>query len=400
MRKILILFLALLMCLPLVACGKESKPEEIVMFPSAGRSIAAGAGAVFTSSDDKIATVDDSGLVIAIAPGKATVTVKEKSKTTTYPVTVLDPSIYISLYDISKITLKNEDILQKVQDTMDALLLENATWLVSNDVAVQGDRMTISYTAAVDGQTVAQLGSSDEVFRLGYGNYVQGFEGALFGKKKGDFLRLELTMPTDYTSYPSLAGKPVTFDVTVKKVEKPTFPAFDNDFVQKHTKYQNINEFDSEEYKNAKATLAIAAMVEKSTLLTDPPKALYNHYFNQYVKRLETVLYYEYGQRVSGLSAILKLLEMSEEELRNSATDEMAASVMQDCVFHSFVYQNKLTLTEEDFAKGTAVYISENNYENLDDLLATSGLSLADIREVVLIDFLALKASDMITVIK
>ena len=398
MKRIVCFFLILFICLPFAACKEEKQPDTLVMFPSAGRSISAQAGAVFTCSDENIATVDDSGLVIAKAPGNATVTVKEGDKTTVYPIEVLDPAKYISLYDVTKITLKNEDILQKVKDVMDALLLENATWLEVSDPAYTGDKMTISYTGSVNGTAVAGFSATNEKFILGSGDYVPGFENALIGRKKGDNLCLELTIPNDYASDPSLAGKPVVFDVSVNKVEQPQHPAFDNEFVQKHTKYDNINDFDKQEYINAKATLAIAAMVEKSTLISDAPQALYDYYFDQYVKRLETVLYYEYQKPVSGLSEILKLLNLTEQELRDSAQSQLAASVMQDCVFHAFMYQQNLTLSEEEFAKGTALYVSENGYTNLDDLLATSGLSLADIREVVLIDFLALKAADMVQI--
>ena len=91
-------------------------------------------------------------------------------------------------------------------------------------------------------------------------------------------------------------------------------------------------------------------------------------------------------------------MDLTEKELRDSAYSQLAASVMQDCVFHTFMYQNKLTLSQEDFAKGTAQYVAENGYESLDDLLATSGLTLADIREVVLIDYLALRAAEMVKV--
>ena len=399
MKRALILFLILCFCLPFSACSSV-KEETIVLFPSAGRSLPGDAGAVFTSSDESVVSVDDSGLAIALAPGKASVTVKNKKSQRVYHFIVEDPAKYISLYDCSKITLQNEDVLQKVQEVIDSLLLENATWTASGKNAEKGDRLTIDYTATVDKTAVSALSSSGEVFILGSGNFVQGFENALVGSKKGDNIRLDLTLPADYADIPALAGKPVTFDVLIKKVEHPNYPEFDNEFVKEHTKYDNINDFDKQEYINAKASLAIAAMVEKSTLKNDPPEELYDHYFDQYVKRLETVLYYEYQKQVSGLPEILKLLNLTEQQLRDSAQSQLAASVMQDCVFHAFMYQNNLTLSEEEFAKGTALYVSENGYESLEDMLATSGLSLADIREVVLIDFIALKAADMVSVKK
>jgi hypothetical protein len=139
-------------------------------------------------------------------------------------------------------------------------------------------------------------------------------------------------------------------------------------------------------------------MVEKSEILIDPPKALYDHYFDQYILRLQTILYYEYEKDVNGLEEILDLLDMSEKELRASAEENLATSVVQDCVFHAFAYQNGFLLSDDEFAKGTAVYVSENNYESLEQLLSESGLRLADIREVVMLDYLGEKIGELITV--
>ncbi len=398
MKKTIVFLLALFLLIPCIIGCQKNMTTDLVIFPYASRSITAKAGATFTSSDESIVTVDDSGLVLALAPGNATITVKDGNGKATYQVTVLDPAEYLNLYDCSSIVLKHSDIMDKLDKKKKDLLLLYATWNETENSAQTDDRVTIDYEGKVDGKSFSGSSATNYQMILGSGEFIDGFEEGLIGKKKGNEIILDLVFPDDYSE--ELAGKPVTFTVTVKKVETPTLHAFDNEFVQNYAGYENTNEFDRQEYTNIKATLAIAEMVEKSELLKDLPEALYDHYFDQYILRLQTILYYEYGTTVNSLKEVLDLLDMTEKELRNSAQSQLTGSVTQDCVFHAFAYQNKLLMSEEEFAKGTAVYITENGYKDLDDLLTSSGLALSDIREVVLIDYLGLKIADMVKVEK
>ena len=97
---------------------------------------------------------------------------------------------------------------------------------------------------------------------------------------------------------------------------------------------------------------------------------------------------------------ILEVLDISAKELRDSAEGQLAASVLQDCVFHGFAYKNGFVMSDEEFAEGTAGYIADNGYNDLDDLLSTSGLSLADVRELVNMDYLSNRLADMVTIKK
>ena len=122
MKKLVILFCLFALLLPFAACGKEEGPKEIVLFPYAGRSIEAKAGTTFTVADTAIATVDDSGLLVARKPGSTELTVQSGKKTTVYPVTVLDPAAYIDLYDYSQIQIQNSDILKQMEESKRKLL--------------------------------------------------------------------------------------------------------------------------------------------------------------------------------------------------------------------------------------------------------------------------------------
>ena len=290
MKRIVALITLLVLLVPFaVSCGNNA-PKQIVLFPYEARSIDAAEGATFTSSDESVVKVDDSGLAVGMKPGDATITVTEGKKQRVHPVTVLDPAKYISLFDCRNITLKNSEILEKVEQVKKNLLQENATWIAVKDAAQNEDRVTMNYVGKIDGKAFEGGTANGALLILGSDSYIDGFEEGLVGMTTGKEIILNLTFPKDYSS-PELAGKPATFHVTLTKIERPEYPEFDNEFVSTHTAYQTVNEFDREEYKNAKITLAIAEMVEKSDILIDPPKALYDHYFDQYILRLQTILY-------------------------------------------------------------------------------------------------------------
>ena len=66
---------------------------------------------------------------------------------------------------------------------------------------------------------------------LGSGRLIPGFEAQLEGVKVGDTKTLNVTFPKDYGEK-SLAGKPATFDITVKEVKVPGEAKLDDDFAK------------------------------------------------------------------------------------------------------------------------------------------------------------------------
>ena len=66
---------------------------------------------------------------------------------------------------------------------------------------------------------------------LGEGRMLPDFENGIAGLKAGESRTFDLTFPADYQAG-DLAGKTVSFDVTVKGVEAPQLPAVDAEFAK------------------------------------------------------------------------------------------------------------------------------------------------------------------------
>ena len=70
----------------------------------------------------------------------------------------------------------------------------------------------------VDGEPIDEASATELPVELDAGRMVDGFEDALVGVQAGEDRTLNLTFPENYPEH--LAGKPVTFNVKVHRVEE------------------------------------------------------------------------------------------------------------------------------------------------------------------------------------
>jgi trigger factor len=83
--------------------------------------------------------------------------------------------------------------------------------------AATGDVVVLDFVGTSEGNPIPGGSATDYALELGTGSFIPGFEDGLVGAAAGEQRTLELTFPADYGSA-DLAGKPVTFAVTVKDV--------------------------------------------------------------------------------------------------------------------------------------------------------------------------------------
>ncbi|MAY28971.1 MAG: trigger factor [Aurantimonas coralicida] len=112
-------------------------------------------------------------------------------------------------------------------------IAENArTYAAKDGAADKGDRVTMDFVGKIDGEPFDGGTATDSNLVIGSGQFIPGFEDQLIGVKAGDEKTVELTFPEDYGAA-HLAGKPATFDVTVKEVAAPEETTIDDEFAAK-----------------------------------------------------------------------------------------------------------------------------------------------------------------------
>lgn len=143
------------------------------------------------------------------------------------------PEIELAGFDgvtIEKPVAKVTD--EDVDSMLDTLRKQNAGWQVVERGAAEGDRVTIDFTGAIDGAEFQGNKGENVPVTLGGKRMIEGFEDGLVGAKAGEERTLDLKFPDNY-GYKDVAGKPVQFKVSVKRVEEPLLPELDDAFANK-----------------------------------------------------------------------------------------------------------------------------------------------------------------------
>jgi len=118
-----------------------------------------------------------------------------------------------------------------VDKTIEVLRKQRTTFSKAERAAEKGDRVTIDFTGKLNGEVFQGGQASDYPVVLGEGRMLPDFENGIAGLKAGESRTFDMTFPADYQAT-ELAGKQVSFEVTVKGVEAPLLPAVDADFAR------------------------------------------------------------------------------------------------------------------------------------------------------------------------
>lgn len=99
------------------------------------------------------------------------------------------------------------------------LLLVGFLYMNKDPKAQFGDIINIDFVGKLDGQVFDGGSANNQIFFLGEGGYVDGFEQQIEGMKTGEKKVITIEFPQDYSS-DDLAGKKCTFDITMNNIYK------------------------------------------------------------------------------------------------------------------------------------------------------------------------------------
>ena len=126
---------------------------------------------------------------------------------------------------------------ETVNSYIDSLLQSQTTQEQETEgVVAEGDLLTIDYKGKLTttGEEFAGGTAEDQSCTVGAGQYISGFEEGLVGKNIGSTVTVNVVFPTDYSNE-DLAGKPASFEITIKSRTKTNTPALDDDFVEHYS---------------------------------------------------------------------------------------------------------------------------------------------------------------------
>ena len=119
----------------------------------------------------------------------------------------------------------------EVDKTLEVLRKQRTTFSAAERAAEKGDRVVIDFTGKLNGEVFQGGQATDYPVVLGEGRMLPDFENGIAGLKAGESRTFDLTFPADY-QVTELAGKQVSFDVTLKRAEAPQLPEVDAAFAR------------------------------------------------------------------------------------------------------------------------------------------------------------------------
>lgn len=140
------------------------------------------------------------------------------------------PEIDLKTIDQVEITKPVVEVTDADVDEMIETLRKNqASWEKVDRPAQKGDRVTIDFVGTKDGEAFEGGSAEGHQLELGSGSLIPGFESGIEGMSPDEEKTLALTFPEDY-HVESLKGNEVEFKVSLKAVSERKLPEVDDAF--------------------------------------------------------------------------------------------------------------------------------------------------------------------------
>jgi trigger factor len=215
----------------------------------------------------------------------------------------------------------------------------------------EGDVVTANITAAQGGEQIDGATREDHLYSVGSGEFGPGLDAQLPGKKPGDILEFDDTLPERFGE--ELTAKPSTFRVLVKDVKAVKLPEADDGFAKTASEFDTIDELRADlrvrlgEIKEGEANGVIRdrvlqAMVDEVEV--DLPDSLVDEETAHRVQQAEESAK-RYGVTIDQM---LEVQGWDRERLTQDSRDHALRAIKADLVLEGVARTAKLEVTAEE----------------------------------------------------
>ena len=255
---------------------------------------------------------------------------------------------------------KNLEVGRRVPDAGDEAidkeleqLRERAARLDTvEDAADTVDFVVMDYKGFVDGEAFEGGEGRDQLLELGSGRLIPGFEDQLVGVKAGEDRKVEVTFPEEYQAE-HLAGKPATFEVTVKEVKRKQLPKLDDALAEESAGFDTLDELrddirnrleesESKTIEGEFREAVLDAAVANATI--EVPEALVDARGKE---MLDQTLHSLSHQGISK-EIYLQISGKTEDELLEETKPEADKALRREAVLTAVVAAEKIEVSDEE----------------------------------------------------
>lgn len=291
-----------------------------------------------------------------------------------------DLTEYITLGEYKGIEISKAKIDEQLAEIVDELIESAATKLeVTDRAAKEGDIVNIDFVGKLDGEEIVDENgltpASDESVdvTIGDGAFVEGFEESIIGHLVEDAYTVDITFPEGYQGT-ALAGKTVTFDITVNSITEKILPEYDNDLVKSKTTYETIPEFEAQMIKSLREEIVWNALSTSSVVKKYPEKNV-KSYYDQTVEQYKQ---YASAYGYSFDSFIQSAMQTTTKTFLQQVISEAKSSVRNEMILHSFIKAESIELTKEEYNSRIDALVEEYAVKDAKELEKTYGKEMIE----------------------
>jgi trigger factor len=266
------------------------------------------------------------------------------------------------------------------------------------DRAVQtGDFVLMDLSGNRDGEEIEGAQGKDQMYEVGRGNLIPGFEEELVGVNAGDEKSFDVVFPDDYHAE-DLAGKPATFTVNVKEIKEKIVPELDDAFAADVSEFETMDELRNDVRERLQAAAeagaqrefraaAVEKAVEHATLAV--PSTMIDREAHRLFHQLEERV----GEQGLTMDVYLGVLEKTEEDIEEEMRPQAEFIIKRQLVLEKIAEVEELAVTDEDIAD-----VVKHDAEALgrDHLQLLADLEKSGRREALRDEMLVAKAADLV----
>ena len=304
-------------------------------------------------------------------------------------------NIKISVYkgvEVDKVDKPSEVTDDDVNTQIQSVLDENATTKEVTDRAVKkGDTATIDFVGKMNGEAFDGGSSTDYPLEIGSNSFIEGFEDSIIGHKIGDTFDWNGKFPENYGSS-DLAGKDVTFTITVKSISKKNTPKLTDKLVKKVSKKsktvkeykeevkKSLEEDNEKTYNDSLQQAAWQKVLDNTKVKKYPEKD---------VKKIEDSLISQYksvakAYNMSYDDLIKQQMGTTVEKFEKQVTKAAKSSVKQTLVTKAIADKENIKLDDATYKTELKKIAKEYGYDSVKALKKAA--SKSDLKEIALHD--------------
>jgi trigger factor len=260
-----------------------------------------------------------------------------------------------------------------------------------------GDFVLIDLSGSRDGEPIEGAQGKDQMYEVGRGNLIPGFEEELVGLEAGAEKTFDITFPEDYHAE-ELAGQPAQFSVTVKEIKEKVVPELDDAFAADVSEFETMDELRNDIRERLQAAGDVgaeqefkAAAVEKAVehATISVPSTMVDREAHRLFHQLEERV----GEQGLTMEVYLGVLQKTPQEIEEELRPQAEFVIKRQLVLEEIAKAEGLEVTDDDI---TEVVKRDAEALGRDYLQLLADLERSGRREALRDELLVAKAADFV----